>query len=138
MDSLTHVLRELCFRFGLFLFGVRFYELQVNVSTYVDYEFDIELDPNISVNFKFHKVPCSDIVLKRGILSSAMYTSFIVHAYFSIEGEAFETPLNGKSFFFNGGSDWFGIPEERVLRLIADIYLDYIKTKLLHPSLSVI
>lgn len=138
MEPLTHVLKELCFRFGLFLFGVRFYELNVVEETPVDYEFNIALDLGLTVTFKFHKVTCSDIVLKRSILSSAMYTSYIVHAYFYFGDEIYATPLNGKAFFFNGGSDWFSIPEERVLRLIADIYLDYIKTKLLHPSLSVI
>lgn len=133
MRAFINSMRELLFRIKLFFFGVRFYEVRSPASDPVVFEHRYAIQAFCHIHFKFQRVDCSDYLLRRGSLLSQSYASYIVTAIFDDDAREisskFELDLNGKPFFFNGMFNGFGLEEKRVLALIADVYLDFLKTR---------
>lgn len=133
MKAFIDGFKELLFRSKLFLFGVRFYEVTSPSDDPVVFEQSYDIQSLCTINFKFQRVSCSDYLLKRGDIVTQHYASYVVTAFFDDDARGlsveFELDLNGKSFFFNGVFNGFGLEESKVLSLIADVYLDFLKSK---------
>lgn len=133
MKAFIDSIRELLFRIKLFFFGVRFYEVRSPASDPVVFEQSYAVHEVCNIHFKFQRVDCSDFLLRRGSLISQRYASYIVTAIFDADAKEisleFELDLDGKPFFFNGMFNGFGLEEKRVLALISDVYLDFLKTR---------
>lgn len=121
-------LGELLFRLKLYLMGVRFYTRHDNQEKELIYEAQYRLSPTDRIEFKFFKVKCHDIVLRRGGLTTQVYSSYIVEAYFHGTVPQELTYYHGKSLFFNGMVNEFEYDDRQASELILDIYLDFIKT----------
>ena len=129
MNKYMYMLREMAFRLKLYFVGVRFYEAHLSDDPTVC-EVDCNINRDFTIHFKFQKVTCSDYVLRQGHLLCQCYSSYIVTASFTKSCPQPMLYLNNKPFFFNGAFNNFGIEEERTLQLIADIYLDFLKSNL--------
>ncbi len=121
-------LNELFFRFKLYVFGVRFYKRVLNTETPKVFESTYHIGSKFIVHFKLNRMSCMDLVLRRGSIVSEAYHSYEITARFEGEVPNSLHQLDDQSFFFNGRVNSFG-KEEQTLDLIAEIYLDFIKTR---------
>lgn len=121
---------ELLFRLKLLVLGVRFYEAPANMDTEPDKEVVFEVSPVTKIRLQFRKIECTDIILRRGKLTTHAYNSYVVAAFFGASLHEYAEAFNGKPYFFNGSCNGFGVHESRVLELLADIYLDFLKKKI--------
>lgn len=129
MNGFVCVIKELLFRLKLYLFGVRFYGRGDDLKGIpVIYEAEYRIDEDHLVRFKFYRIECFDVVMKRGYLSRDTYPSFIVQAFLNDHFPDEVQHLNEKCFFFNGKTNSFGCSEQQTVELILDIYLDFLKT----------
>lgn len=130
MSSFWTVLQEVFLRLKLFVFGVRFYERGNTKDVPVIREAEYRIDKQHRIRFKFSKVECFDISMRRNHLTREGYSSFIVQAFLD---ESFPDNIrvfDGKSFFFNGMTNNFSQSDERTMELILDVYLDFLKKSL--------
>lgn len=130
MAGFFKVLKEILFRFRLYLTGIRFYEQKTDTEAPVIYEAEYRLDSEHRIKFKFYRVQCIDIILKRGKLVGEDYPSFVVQAFLDENFPEELRKFNQKSFFFNGRINSFGYSEQQSVELILDVYLDFLKTSL--------
>ncbi len=129
MNGFICVIKELLFRLKLYLFGVRFYGRGGDLTGIpVIYEAEYHIDENHLVRFKFYRIECFDVVMKRGRLISESYPSFVVQAFLNDNFPDEVKDFNEKCFFFNGKINSFGCSEQQTVELILDIYLDFLKT----------
>jgi hypothetical protein len=124
------MVKELAFRFKLYLLGVRFYESHYNPSWQEVYRQTLKVGHRLTISLIFQKVPCSDFVLRRSSLNTENYSSYVVTAHFSAEVPQALQTLEDRPFFFNGRYNDFGVEERWTLELISDIYLDFLKSVL--------
>lgn len=126
--------RELWFRIRLYYLGIRFYEVKGQEASPVIHDTSYTFE-DVPVHVSFKRIPCRDLMLKRGQLTTEEYNSYAVMAVFDendLEGIAdvkIKTQLsflNKKAFFFNGHYNRLGIGERRKLELITDVYMDFI------------
>lgn len=127
-------IKELLFRIKLYYLGIRFYEVIKDDQFPAIHETTHKFE-DISVQVSFKRVPCRDLVLKRGSLSTEDYNSYAVLATFdTTERETLIDEkilsqmqfLNNKAFFFNGHYNRLEMTERRKLELITDVYMDFI------------
>ena len=127
-------IKELLFRIKLYYLGIRFYEGSSQEQSPAIHETTHKFE-DISVQVSFKRVPCRDLVLKRGQLSTEDYNSYAVLATFDISEFEKTTDekiltqmkfLNNKAFFFNGHYNRLGMSERHKLELITDVYMDFI------------
>jgi hypothetical protein len=127
-------LRELLFRLKLYYLGIRFYEATPLMTHPVIHQTSYLFD-DVTVHVSFKRIPCRDLVLKRGKLSSEEYHSYAVIAAFDREElnrlenrEALARLefIQNKAFFFNGHYNKLGLGEKRRLELITDVYMDFL------------
>lgn len=132
-------LKELLFRIKLFYLGIRFYEVvsQEQFTSIHETTYTFE-DAEVHVSFK--RIPCRDLMLKRGRLSTEDYNSYAVLAKFNLDELEKRMNadvltqlkfLNNKAFFFNGHYNRLGMNERRLLELITDVYMDFISELIL-------
>lgn len=128
MVGFLRVVKEILFRLKLYLLGIRFYESKGVGDNPLVYEAEYRIDKSHTIKFKFYRVECTDMILRRGHLVEEQYKSFIVQAFlddrFPLKLRGFDT----RSFFFNGKTNDFGKSEQETLELILDVYLDFLKT----------
>jgi len=126
--------REVWFRIKLYYLGIRFYEVATQESFPIVHDTSYKFD-DVTVHVRFKRIPCRDLVLKRGKLTTEEYSSYAILAAFDQEDlDRIEnvqirkqlTFLNNKAFFFNGHYNRLGIGERRKLELITDVYMDFI------------
>lgn len=133
MKNFMMNLQELLFRIKLYFFGVRFYETRSPTTEPVVFEQSYAIEHVCTIHFKFQRVDCQDYLLKRGKLEKEHYSSYIITAVFDTDAHEFslkfDLDLNGRPFFFNGVFNGFGLEEKKVLALISDIYLDFLKSR---------
>lgn len=133
MKNFVSNIRELMFRLKLFIFGVRFYEVRSPSAEPVIFEQSYSVGAMFNIHFRFQKVPCTDFLLRRGELVNQDYISYIVTAVLDTDSPdimmEFNIDINDKPFFFNGVVNGFGLEETRVLSLISDVYLDFLKSR---------
>lgn len=132
--NLRHFFRELWFRMKLYYLGIRFYEVTTPESFPIVHDTSYMFD-DVTVHVSFKRIPCRDLVLKRGKLTAEEYSSYAIMATFDedeldridnrsvVEQLSF---LSNKAFFFNGHYNRLGIGERRKLELITDVYMDFI------------
>lgn len=128
MNGLICVIKELLFRLKLYVFGVRFYSRGSAIDAPVIYEAEYRIDEEHFVKFKFYRIECFDVVMKRGMLIGESYPSFVVQAFLNDRFPEEIKDFNEKCFFFNGRTNSFGCSEQQSVELILDIYLDFLKT----------
>ena len=126
--------RELWFRIKLYYLGIHFYEVVTPETSPVMHNTSYMFD-DVTVHVSFRRIPCRDLVLKRGKLTTENYSSYAILATFDekeldritdravLEQLKF---LSNKAFFFNGHYNRLGIGEHRKLELITDVYMDFI------------
>lgn len=136
MSMFFKSVKEILFRLRLYLTGIRFYEQVTDVNAPVIYEAEYRLDSNHRIKFKFYRVQCIDIVLKRGKLVGEDYASFVVQAFLDENFPDELRKFNEKSFFFNGKINSFGYSEQQSVELILDVYLDFLKSSLAEAEKS--
>lgn len=125
---------EMWFRLKLYFLGIRFYEVTECKKHLSIYETTYRLE-DLDIHFSFQRVPCSDLVLKRGRLRTDNYNSYTITATFD-QRELLSSEyqmvfkhlsmLKDKAFFFNGHHNKLGLEETKKLELITDIYIDFI------------
>lgn len=128
MNGVICVIKELLFRLKLYMFGVRFYSRGSTIDAPVIYEAEYRIDEDHFVKFKFYRIECFDVVMKRGMLIGEPYPSFVVQAFLNDHFPEEVKDFNEKCFFFNGRTNSFGCSEQQTVELILDIYLDFLKT----------
>lgn len=140
--SFCHFFRELWFRIKLYYLGIRFYEVGCPDNFPVVHDTSYMFD-EVTVHVCFKRIPCSDLVLKRGKLTTEDYSSYAIMATFNQEDlNRIENPqilerlkfLSNKAFFFNGHYNRLGIIERRKLELITDVYMDFISEVIRKPE----
>lgn len=130
MDGFFKIMGELLFRLKLYLFGIRFYERPQFTASEPIYEAEYRLDGEKRIKFKFFRVGCSDIILKRGKVETEEYASYVVQAFLSDSFTAELKEFDGKSFFFNGVANDFFQSNQQTVELILDVYLDFLKSSM--------
>lgn len=136
MGNIHSFFSGLYFRVKLFMLGVRFYEVLGGQESTPIYTATYFVD-DVAVSFSFQRVTCTDLVLKRGELTTAVYNSYIVRIDFDEEEVNSSRSreilnnmklLKNKAFFFNGHSNKFkATDEEKKFEVIVEIYIDFIK-----------
>lgn len=126
--SFFEIIRELLFRLKLYCFGVNFYEVKNPTETEVITEtvYKLHDDSECIIHLNYSRVPCKDFLLKKGKLVEVSYNSYIITA--NIENCEEPFALDHRQFFFNSRYNNFGLPEARILELIGDIYIDFLKS----------
>ena len=127
MSGFICVFKELIFRLKLYLFGIRFYSRGTIVDAPLIYEANYRLDDEHYVQFKFYRIECTDIVMKRNRMYKDHYASFIVQAFLNNHFPEEVMEFNEKAFFFNGKTNSFDCSEQQTVELILDVYLDFLK-----------
>lgn len=130
MNGFFEIMSELFFRLKLYLFGIRFYERPQFTASDPIYEAEYRLDEEKRIKFKFFRVACSDIILKRGKVTTEEYASYVVQAFLSETFTHEMQVFDGKSFFFNGMSNDFFSSNQRTVELILDVYMDFLKSSM--------
>lgn len=128
MAKLTKILYELFFRIKLYLFGIHFYEIKSPAVLPVDFYKTHNLGRNGTIHLKFSRVNCTDLMLVRGKLKNTDYVSYIVSATSTGRISRIVGVLNDRQFFFNSRINKFKLEEDRVVQLIADVYIDFATT----------
>lgn len=125
---------ELWFRIKLYYFGIHFYEVKSHEGYETIHDASYMFD-EVAVRVAFKRIPCQDLVLKKGKLMTADYDSYAIMATFSeedlsridnVEVRKQLDSLQNKAFFFNGYHNRLGIGERRKLELITDVYMDFL------------
>lgn len=129
-------LKQLFFRFKLYLFGVRFYEVLTKPDSKLIYRTEFNIQDTFYLEIMFYRAECTDYLLKRGTLSTQDYNSYLitsnVRPMSASVGKMPDIPnyialLNSRSFFFNGFFNKMGLSEKSLLETITDIYLDFVE-----------
>ena len=128
------VLREMLFRLKLYLFGIRFYEQAAHGKAEVIYEAEYRLDSAHRIIFRFYRIECFEILMKRGELIGEAYPSYAVVAELDPTFPESLRAFSGRRFFFNGRINGFKAPERQTLDLILDVYLDFLRNSFLKHS----
>lgn len=123
-------IQEFFLRLKLFLFGVRFHEQKENIIGEPFRRAEFRLSDNSKILFEFFRLECNDIVLKRSRLTGDRFFSYVVRATFPDHLPAGIMAYHRKCYFFNGRINKFSKDEDRVIKLIADIYIDYVVVNL--------
>lgn len=131
MKSWGYMLKEIFFRLKLYLFGIRFYERTVGSDVPLVREFHYHMTKTESLHLRFFEVSCVDIVLKRGRLTPEHYKSYVVLTSLIGDHPPEAMAYHGKKVFFNGRVNTFKHDVRQTQDLIADIYIDYLKTAVL-------
>lgn len=131
MSEVVKRLREVIYRLKLYMLGIRFYKRELNTESPIVFEVTYHIANQFTVHFQFNRMACMDLVLRRGYLVGESYSSYEVMAVFKGNVPKSLDELNGQKFFFNGMVNNFG-KEDQTLELIADVYLDFIKTRVVN------
>lgn len=130
MYGFLKILREVFFRAKLYVIGIRFYQSKPADGDSLIYEAEYRIDKKHRIRFKFYSLDCQDTVLRRGKLILVPYRSYIVQAFLDNNFPEGLRHYDGRSFFFNGAVNHFRRSEQETIELIADVYLDFLKTSL--------
>lgn len=127
---LLRVLGEVLFRLKLYLLGIRFYEQNTQLPQQPIREAEFYLSPRHRIRFKFYRIDCIDIIMKRGKLVGEPYPSYAVQANMDETFPDDVRAYSGRSFFFNGRANGFRPSETLTIELILDVYMDFLRTSL--------
>ena len=132
MKYILKSISELFLRLKLYVFGVRFYEGEADLTSRKETQHEIDIGGGQSIKLSIIKIVCRDYLLKRSGISHDEYHSYIVSAELPDNVPDAVRMLSKRSFFFSGKHNGIFLDEDKAIMLVIDIYIDFIKSLLIN------
>lgn len=110
-------------------FGIRFCEREVKDAEYIK-TISVCVDGDFTATFKFYRKTMIDLLYLRDTIKAMEFSSYYIEAEFGEDAPPVFKALGCRTVLFNGGTNRFSIDEKELLRLLTDIYLDFLRVYL--------
>lgn len=123
-------LKNLLVRWMVYRKGIRFYATETVPKSESFKAVEFANTHGVGVEFFFFREESRDIIYKRGMITRERFVGYVIQARFEEHYPETLRSFNNMKFFFNT-KEFVAVEEDRLLPILLDIYLDFIKQEML-------
>lgn len=123
------MIKRLLFLLYLYFNGIRFYRTNETSRLQHFRTAKFETVGNHTVEFKFYKEECEDLVYRFGRIKSEKFIGYVIHARLDDDLPHLLLRYNNLKFFF-GNRNWNRWDDNTICDMLLNIFLDFINNEL--------